>query len=111
MNLIVSIHNLIKQAGRQRPPGIEKTKGQNDTVDNEADSQRMQDILDGMSTGSARIIIDQEASRRVSEDYNLNGLQNKGRYFVARIVRTDGSVIDELLVDKQSGRIQFLAHI
>jgi hypothetical protein len=110
MNLIVSIHNLIKQAGRQHLPGAEKNKRQNDTVDNAADSQRMQDILDGMSTGSARIIIDREASRRVSEDYKLKGLQNKGRYFVARIVRTDGSLIDELLVDKQSGRIQFLAH-
>ena len=110
MNLILSIHNLIKQASWQRLPGTEKTEGQNDTVDNEADSRRMQDILDGMSTGSARIIIDREASRRVSEDYHLKGLQNKGRYFVARIVRTDGSLIDELLVDKQSGRIQFLAY-
>jgi tRNA uridine 5-carbamoylmethylation protein Kti12 len=110
MNLITSIYNLIKQVGRQRSPDAKKTKGQNDTIDSEADSQRMQNILDGMSTGSARIIIDREASRRVSEDYSLQGLQNKGRYFVARIVRTDGSVIDELLVDKQNGRIQFLVH-
>jgi hypothetical protein len=73
----------------------------------EEDPQRLQEILDGMGTGTARIIIDREASRRISEDFNLKGLENKGRYYVARVVRPDGSLIDELLVDKQNGHIQF----
>jgi hypothetical protein len=37
----------------------------------EEDPQRLQDILDGMGTGTARIIIDREASQRISEDFNL----------------------------------------
>lgn len=40
--------------------------------------QRLQDILDAMSTGTARILIDREASRRISEDFQLKGVQNTG---------------------------------
>ena len=108
MNLIESIEKLIKRAGRHRLQDEGGTAEHAKEDNSEEDSQRLQDILDGMGTGTARIIIDREASRRITESYRLKGLQNKGRYYVARVVRPDGSLIDELLVDKQNGRIQFM---
>ena len=66
-------------------------------------------MFDGMSTGTARIIIDREVSQTVSEKFKINSLENKGRYYIAKIVRADGSPIQSLLVDKQTGNIQMVA--
>ena len=38
----------------------------------------------------------------------MKGLKNTGRYCFAGIAEKDGTVIDEVLVDKQSGTIQSL---
>ena len=107
-NLIEIIRDYIVKAGRGLTGKDDRKKSQDRTNPGIEDSQRLQDILDGMGTGTARIIIDREASRRISEEYNLKGLENKGRYYVARVVRPDGSLIDELLVDKQNGRVRFM---
>ncbi|MBW2053881.1 MAG: hypothetical protein JRI85_16845 [Deltaproteobacteria bacterium] len=32
-------------------------------------------------------------------------MKNTGRYYIARLVEKDGTVIDEVLIDKQSGTI------
>ena len=114
MSLIESIHNIIQRAaGRQSTSG-EKDDGpgaQSDPVlQSHEDPERLQQILDGMGTGTARLVIDKEASRKISEEYALKGLSNRGRYYVAKVVRPNGSVIDELLVDKQNGNVQFLGH-
>ena len=106
-NLIEMIRDYILQAGRGLTGKHNPQKSQDPTKPGIEDSQRLQDILDGMGTGTARIIIDREAGRRISEDFDLKGLENKGRYYLARVVRPDGSLIDELLVDKQNGRVQF----
>ena len=42
------------------------------------------------------------------EKYGLKNLKNTGRYYIARLVEKDGTVIDEVLIDKQSGTIQSL---
>jgi hypothetical protein len=107
-NLIETIRDYILQAGRGLTGKNNPKKSREGTSAGIEDPQRLQDILDGMGTGTARIIIDREASRRISEDFNLKGLENKGRYYVARVVRPDGSLIDELLVDKQNSRVQFM---
>ncbi len=107
-NLIEMIRDYMVQAGRGLAGKDNKKKSRHTTNPGINDPQRLQDILDGMGTGTARIIIDREASRRICEDFNLKGLENKGRYYVARVVRPDGSLIDELLVDKQNGRVQFM---
>jgi hypothetical protein len=107
-NLIELIRDYIVQAGRGLTGKDNNKKSRARTNVGIEDPQRLQDILDGMGTGTARIIIDREASRRISEDFNVKGLENKGRYYVARVVRPDGSLIDELLVDKQTGRVQFM---
>jgi len=43
-----------------------------------------------------------------NEKYGLKDLKNTGRYYIARLVEKDGTVIDEVLIDKQSGTIQSL---
>ncbi|MFZ3046307.1 MAG: hypothetical protein WA151_10365 [Desulfatirhabdiaceae bacterium] len=64
--------------------------------------------FDGMGTATARIIIDRHMDDNQWEKYGLKDLKNTGRYYIARIVEKDGTVIDEVLVDKQSGTIQSL---
>ena len=68
----------------------------------------IQELFDGMSTGTARIIIDQEISQAIGEEYDIDHLTNKGRYYLAKVVRYDGSPIQKLLVDKQTGSVQMI---
>lgn len=68
------------------------------------------ELFDGMSTGTARIIIEQEVSRVIQEKFNIDLLKNKGRYYTAKIVRSDGSTIQRLLIDKQTGGVQMIGH-
>ncbi len=72
----------------------------------EDDRLAVRELFDGMSTGTARIIIEEEMDARTAEAYDIAPLENKGRYYVARIVRPDGSAIRRLLVDKQTGEVQ-----
>jgi hypothetical protein len=66
----------------------------------------IQELFDGMSTGTARIIIEQEVSQSIKEKFDIDQVKNKGRYYMAKIVRPDGSTIQRLLVDKQTGSVQ-----
>ena len=62
---------------------------------------------DGMSTTTARFIIERKVNERIGEIFDVKDLTNTGRYYIAKIVRPDGSVIEELLVDKQNCEIHF----
>ncbi|RJQ78962.1 MAG: hypothetical protein C4519_11480 [Desulfobacteraceae bacterium] len=64
-----------------------------------------QELFDGMSTGTARIVIDREAGDHLPADYAVD-LQNKGRYYVAKVVGQNGSVLKRMLVDKQTGDVR-----
>ena len=86
----------------------ESSGSNSDFAADSSDREIIQEIFDGMSTGTARIIIDREVSQTVSEKFKINSLENKGRYYIAKIVRTDGSPIQSLLVDKQTGNIQMI---
>ena len=66
----------------------------------------IQELFDGMSTGTARIIIEEEMDSQMAEDYNIAPLENMGRYYIAWIVQTNGNTT-QLLVDKQTGKVQF----
>ncbi len=79
---------------------------ESDVMTNE-DRLAIRELFDGMSTGTARIIIEEELDGQIAESYSIDGLENKGRYYAARIVRPDGSSIRRLLVDKQTGKVQF----
>ena len=60
---------------------------------------------DGMSTATARFIIERDVGEMIGEDFDVADLTNTGRYYIAKIVRPDGSVIERLLVDKQNCRV------
>lgn len=62
---------------------------------------------EGMSTTTARFIIERNVSEKIGELFDVKDLVNTGRYYIAKIVRPDGSVIEQLLVDKQNDRILF----
>jgi hypothetical protein len=65
------------------------------------------EFLDGMSTGTARFIIDREVTGDVLEKYEIENLENKGRYYIAKIVGPNGKVIDTVLIDKLNRTVHF----
>jgi hypothetical protein len=73
-----------------------------------AEKKVIHELFDGMSTGTARIIIEQDVGPQISEEYNIGTVENKGRYYIAKIVRPDGSPIQRLLIDKQTGNVQMV---
>ena len=62
---------------------------------------------DGMSTTTARFIIERNVGEKIGEKFDVKDLTNTGRYYIAKIVRPDGSVIEQLLVDKQNCTVHF----
>jgi len=40
--------------------------------------------------------------------YKVYGLENKGRYFTARVLDKKGKVVNEILVDKLNGGVKFI---
>ncbi len=71
-----------------------------------SESEIIQELFDGMSTGTARILVEQEISWAIGEKYDIDPMENRSRYYVAKILRSDGSLIQQLLVDKQTGSVR-----
>ena len=65
-------------------------------------------VFDGMSTGTARIFIELKVGQAIGEKFNIDQVKHKGRYYLANIVRPDGSPIQRLLIDKQTGSVQLI---
>jgi hypothetical protein len=65
-------------------------------------------IIEGMSAGTASLVIEEAVSEKLDGDFVVAGLSNKGRYYTARIVNHDGSLIQKLLLDKQTGEVRFV---
>ncbi len=65
------------------------------------------DFLDGMSTGTARFIIDRKVSGDILKKYEIQDMQNQGRYYLAKIVDKDGNVTDTVLIDKMNRTVHF----
>ena len=65
------------------------------------------EFLDGMSTATARFIIDREVGQDQLEKYDIKVIANKGRYYLAKIVDQDGKVTNAVLIDKLSRSIHF----
>ena len=86
----------------------EKTEKSTDEETIEDGQDPLARYFDGMGTATARIIIKRHLDDDQWEKYGLKDLKNTGRYYIARLVEKDGTVIDEVLIDKQSGTIQSL---
>ncbi len=84
-----------------------RRSSQNDNIENPVESEPGLEFLDGMSTGTARFIIDREFSSDILEKYDIKDLENKGRYYLAKIVNQDGKVADTVLIDKLNRSIHF----
>ncbi len=114
MGTMASIWNLFKR--RNTPSGsgnnLQKPTG-SDNKDNDANSGESMEsepgfeFLDGMSTGTARFIIDREVDPAILNKYNIKELENKGRYYLAKIVTQDGEVAETVLIDKLNRSIHF----
>lgn len=65
-------------------------------------------IMEGMSEGTASLIIEDAANEKWGDDFEIEALSNKGRYYTASIVNHDGTLIQRLLVDKQTGEVRFV---
>jgi hypothetical protein len=65
-------------------------------------------IMDGMSAGTASLVIENAASEKWGDDVEVEALSNKGRYYTASIVNHDGTLIQKLIVDKQTGDVRFV---
>jgi hypothetical protein len=89
-------------------PDADPSQQTENTGKNSSENEIIRELFDGMSTGTARIIIEREVNQVISEKFSINTLENKGRYYIAKIVRPDGSPIQSLLVDKQTGSVQMI---
>jgi hypothetical protein len=69
---------------------------------------RWRELFDGMSTGTARVVIDRQAADRLPDPYDVE-LKNQGRYYVARILGIQDRVLQRLLVDKQTGDVKLFS--
>ena len=114
MKIFASIRNFFQQRKIVHYSGHNLSKqdksrhnSQNDNIKNPVESEPGLEFLDGMSTGTARFIIDREVSTDLLENYDIKDLENKGRYYLAKIVNQNGEVADTVLIDKQTRSIHF----
>ena len=107
MSQLESVGNMLKKKAADPGNLPESDKSAAPPLETCEDPERLQQILNGMGSGTARLVIDKEAIRKICKDIDLKGLPNRGRYYMAKVARPNGSVIDELLVDKQNANVQF----
>jgi hypothetical protein len=105
MNLIDSICNFIESTQDK------SESGPNDKIKKqpiEAEAEKFSSELnprEGMSLESAKYVI---SRCKGSSQFEIHDIENKGRYFTARVMDSKGRQVNELLVDKLNGRVQFL---
>ena len=88
-----------EEAGRYKPQG--------EDIENSVKSDPGLEFLDGMSTGTARFIIDREVGADILKKYDIKELENRDRYYLAKIVDKDGNLTDTVLIDKLNRSIHF----
>ena len=114
MKIFASIRNFLRQRKMESHSGhnfsqndTSHRNSQNNNIKNPVKLEPGLEFLDGMSTGTARFIIDREFSPHLLEKYDIKDLENKGRYYLAKIVNQDGEVADTVLIDKLNRSIHF----
>ena len=108
MNLIKSICGLMETS---KVKSVNEGKNSSETTSSENSELKSPELLepspprDGMSEESAKFLIGKCAHNRA---YKVYGLENKGRYFTAKVIDPKGNVVNEILVDKLTGRVKFI---
>lgn len=82
-----------------------ETQQKKDTAVQPDEEDPLTKYLDGMGSATARILIKRHLDASVVEKFGLKELKNTGRYYTAKIVVPGGKLIDEVLIDKQTGKI------
>lgn len=99
MNILAFISNFREQMNVPDKP--------RDGHDNSVASEPGLEFLDGMSTGTAKFIIDREVDGDILGKYHIKDLENKGRYYLAKIINQEGQVGETVLIDKLNRSIHF----
>lgn len=114
MKVFLSIRNFFQQSKMVRHSDSilsqhdkSNRDSQSNNIHKPGDLEPGLEFLDGMSTGTARFIIDREISPELLEEYDIMDLENKGRYYLAKIVNQDSEVADTVLIDKLNRSIHF----
>jgi hypothetical protein len=115
MNFVKSIRQFLKEkkvANDSIDKVVSKAIQDNDPEDcNSAVSDAWEtdiEFLDGMSTGTARFILERKVNKDVLEQYGVKNIENHGRHYLAKIVGPDGNVTDTVIIDKLSRSVHFL---
>ena len=114
MKIFASIRNFFQQlkivhdSGHNLPKQNKPHRNlQKNNIKNPVQSEPGLEFLDGMSIGTARFIIDREVNPDLLEKYDIKDVENKGRYYLAKIVNQEGEVADTVLIDKLNRSIHF----
>jgi hypothetical protein len=110
MNLMTSIRKLVKgekASVSPNPDAAPQEVPNTSNPDAPAGLKAGFEFLEGMSTGTARFIIDRKVSDDVLAKYEIQDMKNKGRYYLAKIVNPAGDVVDTVLIDKQNRSVHF----
>ena len=105
MNLIDSICKFIESTkDKSKSEQNEKIEMQPAEIEEEKSFYEL-NPRDGMSLESAKLAIGRCTG---NSQYEIHRIENKGRYFTAKVIDSKGKQVNELLVDKLNGRVQFL---
>ena len=105
MNLIDSICKFMQSAkDKSKTEPNDKIEKQSQETQEDKSSYQIKS-RDGMSLESAKLAIGRCEG---NNQYEIHRIENKGRYFTAKVMDSKGKQVNELLVDKLNGRVQFL---
>jgi hypothetical protein len=108
MKLVETIRKCMEWCRARRPKTDKATAAAPSTENREL---RVEDLgssvtlQEGMSAGTARLIIERFYGLEQIENCEVRDLENRGRYFRVRLVEPGGRASRELMVDKQSGQV------
>jgi hypothetical protein len=107
MNLIDSICKFIERnANKSESEPDDEIEIQPPEVQVQAENLFAEETpREGMSLESAKFAIGRCSG---NSQFEVHSIENRGRYFTARIMDSKGKQVKELLVDKLNGKVQFL---
>jgi hypothetical protein len=105
MNLIDPICNFLEST-KDKSKSEQNYKIETQPAENEERKPSYElNPRDGMSLESAKLTIGRCTD---NSQYEIHCIENKGRYFTAQVMDSKGTQVNQLLVDKLNGRVQFL---
>lgn len=102
-NHIHKIKNITKNDRKvKNKPQLSKPNSKHD------DNNPIALFFESMGPVTLTEIIKRRIDRYIINEYELDEVGNKGRYYIARLSEANGSVVHTMLVDRQSGMVRSL---